>query len=50
MEENIEGFVYDLSQPVRLVTTKNKYWKATLSGKKLTVEVGKVKAGADEKE
>lgn len=47
MEENIEGFIYDLSKPVKLVTTKNKYWQATLQGKKLTIEVGKVKAGHD---
>jgi hypothetical protein len=50
MTENIEGFLYDLSKPVKLITTKNKYWKATLTGKKLSIEVGKVKAGVDEKE
>lgn len=50
MEYDISGFLYDLSQPVKLLTTSNKYWKATLNGKKLIIEVGKVKAGVDEME
>ena len=50
MEQDIEGCIYNLDKPVKLITISNKYWTASLNGKKLIIEVGKVKAGRDEKE
>lgn len=43
----IEGYEFNISKKIRLVTTSNKFWEAECSGKKLQIRVGKDKGGAE---